>query len=213
MGWLLLLSGVVQAGEPPAEVLAVWEAGWAHRTAGAVYCGEPLKRARAKLAESKTMKLPKSQVKKRPAMVAEAAERVEQIEGEIRKLDAIPWRPQRLLVHKLEVGQIGVLDTTLTWVVSQVLGPEEMLVRAFFHRSYWTLAVRGVSTAGLVDDRVVDLRQIVKISGTKMYETVIGGSRTVFVVEPWDQTELDKWLPELEKRRKAAGGNDAAKKR
>lgn len=46
---------------------------------------------------------------------------------------------------------------------------------------------KGIKTAGLVDDKAVEMDGLFIISGTKKYTTVAGSTKTVFVLEPVDE--------------------------
>lgn len=49
------------------------------------------------------------------------------------------------------------------------------------HEVVW---LRGIDTKGLADGSKVELDKPLKITGTETYETIMGGSKTVFVLEP-----------------------------
>lgn len=76
------------------------------------------------------------------------------------------------------VGQTGKLR--FQFEVLQIVDGSNMRVKSA-GIDFW---ISGVSTAGMVDGRDYELRTRLKVSGTKQYKTVTGGSRTVFLLEP-----------------------------
>jgi hypothetical protein len=76
--------------------------------------------------------------------------------------------------------------------------------------SFW---LKGVSTKGWVDDKVVTLEGNFKVTGTKQYKTVLGAPRTVFLVEAETEAERKDRLRELaaqdQARKKAASERQA----
>lgn len=96
------------------------------------------------------------------------------------------------------VGRVGYLDAPLKEI--QVKGPDEFIAEipqlrvvgnAVVGETGKTtgVCIRGFSTGKLTTDSMTALPGIVVVSGTTSYATVLGGTRTVFVVERFD---LDK---------------------
>lgn len=61
--------------------------------------------------------------------------------------------------------------------------------------------VEGISTRGIADDTVVDLKPVVQVTDTVTYDTASGGTNTVFVLRPFDTAPVIRLLRE---RRAAA---------
>lgn len=106
----------------------------------------------------------------------------------------IPFVP-RIKCNGLKVGAIGTFD--FRGRVLQVLADDEMLVefKAFravtVSRTVTTcdklVCVRGIAASQFVDGSQFSLvGRIVEVTGTMRYETVIGGTRQVYVVEPFE---------------------------
>ena len=57
-----------------------------------------------------------------------------------------------------------------------------------------TVWVKGISTAGFVDDSYMAFKKPMLVSGTKTFTTAAGGSSTIFVIEPttWPEIEGDR---------------------
>jgi hypothetical protein len=117
-----------------------------------------------------------------------------------------------LVVPRLDyppkVGMIGRLSGT-TCGVDQVIDEDEMIVTASWAQKtvvvrnnvalpsaktvqadFW---VKGVSTAGLTDDRGAELKDVFEVTGTKQYETVFGSTRTILVLEPFDLQRVEPY--------------------
>jgi hypothetical protein len=80
-----------------------------------------------------------------------------------------------------EVGQKGKLLTNFNWTVMQVIDEDNMLVGLPAGQRLW---VKGFKTEGLTDGKPFRISNIVKVTGTTTYKTAIGGTKTVFVIEP-----------------------------
>lgn len=98
---------------------------------------------------------------------------------------------ERQGIYSFKVGAIG----TIEWPdnsrersahILQILGPSEALVEFYTGSEYPSFKVRGVSTAGLVDGKMLPLPGIYEVTGTTTYPTAAGATKTVFVVEPVD---------------------------
>ncbi len=128
--------------------------------------------------------------------------RLKSLQDTLERLDKSLPMPQ-LILDNLHVGAVGALefpegmigDRTPSFEVMQITDGTNMMVTMFGQRVW----VSGVSTAGLVDGKKVELPQVFRITGTKTYKTAIGGSNTVFVFSPVD---MEKMQPYLEKENK-----------
>jgi len=99
------------------------------------------------------------------------------------------------LADPIGVGSAGVL---YSMHVVQITAPDEMLAEipvAYVHEVAWAdrplhssrkelVFIKGVPTDRLVDGYEYKTKSVFRITGTKRYSTAIGGSKTVFVLEP-----------------------------
>lgn len=99
-------------------------------------------------------------------------------------------------VTRLKTGQIGIVtynDGTFL-KVSQVLGPTTLLGELTqqhpltFRQRTEFIWVEGVSTQDVRDGHAVELPGAFRARGTKTYDTVLGGTKTVHVIEALDVT-------------------------
>ncbi|MDA1054863.1 MAG: SHD1 domain-containing protein [Planctomycetota bacterium] len=86
----------------------------------------------------------------------------------------------------IELGAVGRLNPRLGVTVIQVLDDESMLATSYKR----PFLLRGVPTKGIVDGgdfgpiRDEMKKALLVVTGTETYDTAIGGTKTVFVVEP-----------------------------
>ena len=66
--------------------------------------------------------------------------------------------------------------------VRQVVDDDEMLAD-YLGQPVW---IRGLTTKGVVDGSVVPVLDTMRVSGTKRYGTVVGSTKTVFIVERFE---------------------------
>jgi len=52
-----------------------------------------------------------------------------------------------------------------------------------------TVWVRGISTTNLVDGSYIKTDKPLKVAGTKTYDTASGGTKTVFLIEPYEPSQ------------------------
>ena len=100
----------------------------------------------------------------------------------------VPW------IETLEVGVIGTLrnprygSSFSPLKIIQVINGNEMLARTTRvagHKNEALVWLRGFATGGHADGRYLVLGHTVKVTGTKRYTTVGGGTETVLVLEPF----------------------------
>jgi len=124
------------------------------------------------------------------------------------KADEYPIVPE-ITLDQLAVGGIGRFEypsyctesgNVVQFEVQQVIDEKQMLVRAF-GKLIW---IQGLSTNGIVDNQHIVLDNIFCINETKTYETAIGGTKTVFVAEPFDVTP---YLQEIEEMKEILKNN------
>ncbi len=87
-----------------------------------------------------------------------------------------------LEAEHLRVGQTGIV---LVMEVVQVIDHSNMLAR--LSPNLPLVWISGLDTSGRVDHSIIDIDVPMKVSGTKTYATLDGGSNTIFVLEPESQ--------------------------
>lgn len=145
-------------------------------------------------------------IKSAKATLARDEPRLKILKQQVLKERREKLRPTYVLsigVNKL--GQIGVLRATDQVVVSQVVDDNTMLITIIKDKRGFSIApnrtttvignkikttawVKGIKTAGMVDGQRFQSQQLFQVTGTKQYETTVGRTRTVFVVEPFNIT-------------------------
>ena len=107
------------------------------------------------------------------------------------------------LGETLKVGMRGKLantpgGTSVYFRVEQVVDADEMLIRALYQRrltrypgataesGLTDLWLKGEPTSGIVDGARLDLKGFFEISGTKTFQTMGGGTRTIFIIRRLD---------------------------
>jgi hypothetical protein len=112
-----------------------------------------------------------------------------------RKQQARQKLADQRLADPIGVGSVGVLYSVH---VVQITGPDEMLAEipvAYIYESRMydkpvhssrkeLVFIKGVSTDGLIDGHDLKTESVFRITGTKRYGTAMGGTKTVFVLEP-----------------------------
>jgi hypothetical protein len=82
-----------------------------------------------------------------------------------------------------KVGTIGILPPL---TIRQIVSQGDMIVHVDLQDdSNISLWIGGINTTGMVDGQPLKIERPMKITETKTYKTAIGGSRTVFVAEPY----------------------------
>jgi hypothetical protein len=115
---------------------------------------------------------------------------------------AEPSGPPQLAPHNLEVGKAGVCNYQIRIV--QVIDAENMLAR-FGNRTVW---IKGYSTKDVTEGEDRQFGGVMKVSGTKQYETALGVSKTVLLIEP----ETDQEKKDREDKERKAGAERARKR-
>ena len=112
---------------------------------------------------------------------------------------ARPPSTPKIWVHNIKVGRFGTLVDPSVYLgpgrsvshwfnVFNIVNENEMLVQ-MYDQNVW---VRGIPTTGLVDGKRVSLDRVFEVTGMKRYPTAIGGSTTVFVIEPFEPPSLSE---------------------
>jgi hypothetical protein len=94
-------------------------------------------------------------------------------------------------LHRFAVGDIGEGGDAK---VRQIVDKESVLVE--FLNGEGTHLLTGIDPSEFADDQNLDVNWIVHVSKTKQFKTVLGSTRTVFVIErynpPWEAKEKKK---------------------
>lgn len=128
-----------------------------------------------------------------------------------------------LEAENLALGQFGPFSTDMPsprgavgnsriYVVRQVVNDQEALIACWRYpvpvrgapppkEGGEVVWLKGVATKGWVDDKALTLDGHFKVTGTKQYKTVLGSSRTVFLIEP-ASAEDRKLLAQPEERKR-----------
>lgn len=109
-----------------------------------------------------------------------ARSRIQHIQSKIELIEA----QQGCYLPRLEwrVGSMGNLWRSFR--VSQVVDSANMLVRPSRDDTDLLLWFRGWDTTTLTDGQATTVKQLAQVTKTTQYTTVLGGSNTIFVVEP-----------------------------
>lgn len=121
-----------------------------------------------------------------------------------------------VLNYPPKIGDFGKVYHDETIVnVQQVIDKNTMLIRVFytidggvkiigkpgnqvardtFQTKEIILMVQSFPTKGATDGAGFDLPQVFEVTNTKTYSTALGGSNTVFVIEPMDTRKVEEYL-------------------
>lgn len=98
----------------------------------------------------------------------------------------------------LNVGDIGALDS---FEIEQVLGPAQMRISFSDGKERQYVFLDGVSTTNVADDDTLTFDKALEVVGTRQYVTVLGATKTAYVLKPFDVETLKKYETlKLEKR-------------
>jgi hypothetical protein len=93
-----------------------------------------------------------------------------------------------------------------TWIYDDFVGgPSRSDLRTVRKKIEHRVWLRGFPTAKLANGSAATIEGLVEVTGNKTYETVLGGSDTVFVIEPFDRDKLKPYLDEKKPPKKMAG--------
>ncbi len=96
------------------------------------------------------------------------------------------------LPFPLKPGAVGVMpliDVTQVIDDKSLLGDLRYLYKA---NGMVPALLTGIPTEGVVDGRKVEFKTPMYVAGTRQFETVSGGTRTVFLLKPFDAEALEK---------------------
>lgn len=141
-------------------------------------------------------------------LVAEAQEGVSDIKLKLQQLREGTLQISGDLPGKPSVGDIGRIWTGVR--VAQVIDKSHARVSYGGERDNdTTVWISGTDTTDFADDATIKLDYVWEVTGTKTYTTVLGSSKTIFVLEPFDLKRLVPYIkigedkPAVEKRAKA----------
>ena len=144
--------------------------------------------------------------------------KIKACKARIRVLEAGKGHPTPTMdPFRLRVGQVGVLGKTsgsvtremakqlgemklvtygsADYKIIQVLKDAVLLRVIAADRDFLLIYLEGISTKGLVTDRMLRMRgKLFHVAGTKTYETVAGGTNTVFVLRMLDEDKITDYL-------------------
>lgn len=132
----------------------------------------------------------------------EALEKNKQQIEELRSaIESAPaWRIPEIVVYDLEIPCFGIITNSIE--VLQITGDSKFLGKA----AKATLLFEGFDTSKFADGESVGLSQVVKITTTETYTTVIGGSKTVYKVVPLNEQEKASLIESQTKKREPYKG-------
>lgn len=113
---------------------------------------------------------------------------------EIADLKSGKTHPTPTIGVPLKVGDIGICPGGGGQIV-QIIGDKEMLGQIYWGDLTIVILVRGVPTARLADKTALELNAIYEVSDTYKYETAIGSSKTVMVLEPFNTSGAEAYFP------------------
>lgn len=103
-------------------------------------------------------------------------ENIERLQGELKRLrdGAFKW-PR--MPDDLRVGAMG--QVTYNFIAQQVIGPDVLLCTLGDEFVF----VEGINTTGMTNGNRFSIDDLMTVKGTRTYRTVLGASKTVFVLE------------------------------
>jgi hypothetical protein len=114
-----------------------------------------------------------------------AKERIKAVESRISELKTRDWIVPKLRSNELEVGQVGIITydgrNPVKAKAVQVIDGNNVIME-WGSTLYWV----GMSTAGMVDDKVYVMSPVMHVKGTKSYTTVLGASKTLLEIHATD---------------------------
>lgn len=85
---------------------------------------------------------------------------------------------------QLEVGVIGKFYTGVGFKVSQHINDSSFL--AYMNTAPEPVIIRGFGVKNVPDGEIVTISRLFKVTKTESYTTVMGSTKTVFVIEPYE---------------------------
>lgn len=120
--------------------------------------------------------------------IADGENTIEEKSAELKAIQTAKYVAPRMNVQSLKVDDIGIVTNDqgqeLVVKIQQVIDADNMMVTSTTvgrERLWLTMP-----TAGLVDGKSLTLDKTMEVTGTRQYTTVAGGSKTVFVLVPFE---------------------------
>lgn len=130
------------------------------------------------------------------------AKRAKELKAEIERMKKVVSEAEKenasavLELDDLAVGRLGQIQRSI--YIAQVIGPTEFRASSSSDPSKGQdFIVRGMSTAELADDTSIELETPFEVTGTTTYVTILGATRTVPVIEPFDMEHIKPFADEL----------------
>lgn len=124
--------------------------------------------------------------------------------------------PKQLRLSNIRVGDFGDLGP---FTVQQVIDDGALVHAPSDEFGESAVLLIGINTGGMVDGKTYSWSSPFRVSGTTRYTTVLGGTRTVFVLKPVSSQRIENYRTMLaekqaaaERRRSEASEKDAAEK-
>jgi hypothetical protein len=91
----------------------------------------------------------------------------------------------------LEIGRIFFFFDDNTFQIQQIIDKQNMIVELNALGESITVWVRGIPTSSYADGSIIrpTSKQLYKVTGTQQYDTTNGGTKTLFVLEPYISQE------------------------
>jgi hypothetical protein len=120
----------------------------------------------------------------RQSAINSANHEIQVVEEKLKRLDESVSKEVAGMELDLEVGAIGVIGNA---TAIQVVDSTNLIV-SYRNKLLW---ITKHPTKGVVDDSILPLPGMWKITSTKRYNTAIGGSKTVFMAEPFSEPFIE----------------------
>jgi hypothetical protein len=107
---------------------------------------------------------------------------------------------------EIKAGKTAFIHKPDSLRIDQIVDAKNMICNLFLnHEQYspqkgsmssetkkYSVWIKGVDTTNLVDDkeRTIDITAPMKVTGTTQYPTVLGGTKTIFVLEPSEMPKI-----------------------
>lgn len=94
----------------------------------------------------------------------------------------------------LEIGRIFYFFDDNTFQIEQIIDKQNMIVELNALGKSVTVWIHGLPTSNYADDMTIKptSEQLYKVTGTQQYDTTIGGTKTLFVLEPYLSQDRDE---------------------
>jgi hypothetical protein len=141
----------------------------------------------------------KNPSQQKPVRKKTILQRLDEIETRLNRIEEKLFPEQKLIEQgqitgiyfPLEVGRIFFLFDDNTFRVQQIIDKQNMIVELNALGKSTTVWLRGFDTSKYADDIIIKPAsdQVFKITGTQQYDTTDGGTKTLFILEPFISQE------------------------